>query len=167
MNPWCSGSCHPGISLHFGYHNIANGQCAPITPGILLCVKTKCMNMFIVDCSRYLFWFHIINQSGNALLTIQSEEVTSSSHFLFVDIPHWPISAHFSSCRSVSLNRLLAVYPFMLMGWRFGCTLIGYLVPLWILMIHNGYSNLSFPTLLIWKTVDRLIDARTLWVPLY
>ncbi len=57
------------------------------TPGILLCVKMGSMNRFIVDCSRYLFWFHIVNQSGNALLASQSEEVTSSSQFLVVYTP--------------------------------------------------------------------------------
>ncbi len=31
------------------------------------------------------FWVHIINQSGNALLASQSEEVTSSLQFLVVD----------------------------------------------------------------------------------
>ncbi len=55
---------------------------------ILLCVKMGSMNGFIVDCSRYLVWFPIINQSGNALLASQSEEVTLTSHFLVVDMPH-------------------------------------------------------------------------------
>ncbi len=40
--------------------------------GILLCVK---MDGFIANCGRYVFWFHIISQSGNALLASQSEEV--------------------------------------------------------------------------------------------
>ncbi len=35
-----------------------------------------------------MFWFYIINQSGNALLTGQSEEVTMSLEFQVVDIPH-------------------------------------------------------------------------------
>ncbi len=30
--------------------------------GVLLCVKTGSMNGFIADCSRYVFWFHIISQ---------------------------------------------------------------------------------------------------------
>ncbi len=54
-----------------------------------------------------MFWFHIINQLGNALLAIQSEEVTSSSQFQVVDIPHWPISALYSSRILVSFNRLV------------------------------------------------------------
>ncbi len=54
----------------------------------LLCVKTGSINGFIVDCSTYLFWFHIIDQSGNALLASQSEEVTTSSQFQGVDIPN-------------------------------------------------------------------------------
>ncbi len=45
------------------------------TSGVLLCVKTGSMNGFIVDCRRYLFWFHIISQSRNALLASQSEDV--------------------------------------------------------------------------------------------
>ncbi len=32
-----------------------------------------------------MFWFHLINQSGNALPESQSEEVVSSSQFLVVD----------------------------------------------------------------------------------
>ncbi len=44
--------------------------------GVLLCVKTGSMNGFSADCSRYVFWFHIISQSGNVILTNQSEEVT-------------------------------------------------------------------------------------------
>ncbi len=58
----------------------------------------------------------------------------------------------------------LAAYPFMFAGWRFRCTLIGYLVPLCILMNSNGYGNLSSPTLLIEK-VARLLDARPLQFP--
>ncbi len=57
-----------------------------IALGILLCVKTGGMDDgIIVDCSWYLFWFHI-NQTGNALLASQSE-VTSSLQFLVVDTP--------------------------------------------------------------------------------
>ncbi len=74
-------------------------------PCILLCGKTGCMNRFIVDCRRYLFWFHIINQSGNALLASQSEEVTSSQ-FQFVHIPHWTISTFYSSHWLVNFNIL-------------------------------------------------------------
>ncbi len=59
-------------------------------PGIFLCVKMGNMNEFVGDSSNYLFWFHIINQSGNALLASQSEEVTSSSHFRAVDLPPPP-----------------------------------------------------------------------------
>ncbi len=55
----------------------------------------------------------------------------------------------------------LALYQFMFTGWRFWCTLIVYLVPLWILMSHNGYGNLSFPPLLI-ENVARLTAVRTL-----
>ncbi len=44
--------------------------------GETLCVKMGSMNGFIADCSRYVFWFHIISQSGNALLASQSGEVT-------------------------------------------------------------------------------------------
>ncbi len=55
--------------------------------GVLLCVKMGCINGFIVDCSRYLFWFHIIRQSGNALLASQSEEVTIAGCGRVVDIP--------------------------------------------------------------------------------
>ncbi len=70
--------------------------------GILLCVKMGRINRFIVDCRMYLFWFHIINQSGNALLASQSEEVTTSSQFQ-VDIPHstvatdWSVSTDYKS----------------------------------------------------------------------
>ncbi len=59
-----------------------------VPPGILLCVEMGSLNMFIVDCSRYLFWFHIINQSQNALLASQLEEVIISSQFQVVDILH-------------------------------------------------------------------------------
>ncbi len=76
------------------------------TPGILLCVKMGSMNGFIVDCSRYLSCFHIINQSGNALQSSQSEEVLLSMNFLAVYIPNWPISAHYRCCRFVSFNWL-------------------------------------------------------------
>ncbi len=55
--------------------------------GVLLCVKIGCMNGFIADCSRYVFWFHIISQSGNALLASQSEEVTIAGCGQVVDIP--------------------------------------------------------------------------------
>ncbi len=55
--------------------------------GVLLCVKTGSMNGFIADCSRYMFWFHIISQSGNALLASQSEEVTIAACGQGVDIP--------------------------------------------------------------------------------
>ncbi len=35
---------------------------APISAsGVLLCVKMGSMNGFIADCSRYVFWFHIIS----------------------------------------------------------------------------------------------------------
>ncbi len=51
--------------------------------GVLLCV----MNGFIADCSRYMFWFHIIGQSGNALMASQSEEVTIAGCGQVVDIP--------------------------------------------------------------------------------
>ncbi len=65
-------------------------------PGILLCVKMGTTNRFIVDCSRYLSCFHIINQSGNALIqSSQSEEVLLSLHFLDLNIPNWPISIHY------------------------------------------------------------------------
>ncbi len=57
-------------------------------PGIVLCVKTGNMKGFIVDCSRDLFWFHIIKQSGNAFLASQSDEVTTSSQFQVVNIHH-------------------------------------------------------------------------------
>ncbi len=59
-----------------------------LPPGILLCVKTDSMNRSIVDCSRYLFWFHIIDQSGTVLLVGQSEKVTIYSQFQVVDICH-------------------------------------------------------------------------------
>ncbi len=52
---------------------------------VLLCVKMGSMNVFIADCSRYVFWFHIISQSGNAVLASQSEEVRISGQV--VDIP--------------------------------------------------------------------------------
>ncbi len=55
--------------------------------GVLLCVIMGNMNGFITDCSRYLFWFHIISQSGNVLLTCQSEEVTFVGYREVVDIP--------------------------------------------------------------------------------
>ncbi len=56
----------------------------------MLCVKMGSVNGFILDCSMYLFWFHIINKSRNALLASQSEEVTLSSQFLVVDTPPPP-----------------------------------------------------------------------------
>ncbi len=83
------------------------------TPVTLLCFKTDSMNGFIVDCSKYLFWFHIINQSGNAVLVSLSEEVTSTSHFWPVDNPHWPLSALYSSHWLVSF-KILLVEHFML-----------------------------------------------------
>ncbi len=52
----------------------------------------------------------------------------------------------------------LAVYLFMFAGWRFWCTQIGYLVPLWILMNSNGYSNLRFSTLLLDRVVARILQ---------
>ncbi len=55
--------------------------------GVLLCVKMGSMNGFIADCSRYMFWFHIISQSGNALIASQSEEVTIVGCGQVVDIP--------------------------------------------------------------------------------
>ncbi len=58
-----------------------------IASGVLLCVKTGSMNGFSADCSRYVFWFHIISQSGNALLASQSEEVTIAGCGRVVDIP--------------------------------------------------------------------------------
>ncbi len=76
---------------------------------------------------------------------------------------------HKCFCKFQLLGSLkyLAVYLFMFTiyaGWRFWCTLIGYLLPLWILMNNNGYSNLSFPTILIEK-VARLMVTRTLQFP--
>ncbi len=56
------------------------------TPSILFCVRTGSMNGFIVDYSRYLSCFHIINQSGNALQPSQSEEVLPSLQFLVIGI---------------------------------------------------------------------------------
>ncbi len=55
--------------------------------GVLLCVKMGNMNEFITDCSRFVFWFHIISQSGNALLASQSEELTIAGCVQVVDIP--------------------------------------------------------------------------------
>ncbi len=57
------------------------------TSGVLLCVKMGNMNGFIADCRRYVFWFHIISQSGNALVASQSEEVTIAGCGQIVDIP--------------------------------------------------------------------------------
>ncbi len=45
----------------------------------------KGVNWF--DCSRYVFWFHIISQSGNAVLASQSEEVAIVGCGQVVDIP--------------------------------------------------------------------------------
>ncbi len=53
--------------------------------GDLLCVKMGSMNGFIADCSRYVFWFHIISQSENAVLA--SQEVTIAGCSQVVDIP--------------------------------------------------------------------------------
>ncbi len=44
------------------------------------------MNGFIAHCSRYVFWFHIINQSGNDLLASQSEDATIAGCGQVVDI---------------------------------------------------------------------------------
>ncbi len=55
--------------------------------GVLLCVKMGSINGFIADCSRYVFWFHFISQSGNALLANQSEEMTIVGCGQVVDIP--------------------------------------------------------------------------------
>ncbi len=57
------------------------------TSGVLLCFKMGIMNGFITDCSRYVFWFHIISQSGNALQASQSEKVTIVGCGQVVDIP--------------------------------------------------------------------------------
>ncbi len=45
------------------------------------------MNGFIAECSRYVFGFHVISQSENALLASQSEEVTIAGCSQVVDIP--------------------------------------------------------------------------------
>ncbi len=66
--------------------------------GVLLCIKMGSMNRFIADCSRYVFWFHIISKSGNAVLASQSEEVIIAGSGQVVDIPDWPYSALHSCC---------------------------------------------------------------------
>ncbi len=57
------------------------------TSGVLVCVETGSMNGFIADCSKYVFLFHIISQSGNALQVSQSEEMTIVGCGQVVDIP--------------------------------------------------------------------------------
>ncbi len=75
------------------------------TRDILLCVKMGSMNGFIIYCSSYLFSFHIINQTGDALLASQSEKVTSSSQFLVVNNPTDLYRSH----GLVSFNRLICI----------------------------------------------------------
>ncbi len=93
------------ISVHVIYGLISMfSRWAPHTSAALaFCYvfNTGSMGRFFVDCSGYLFWFHVIKQSENDFLASQSEEVTSSSQFLVVDI-----SALYSSCWLVGFNRV-------------------------------------------------------------
>ncbi len=75
--------CHLLINFHVQPSLFAHISAS----GVLLCVKTGSMNRFIADCSRYVFWFHIISQSGNAVLGSQSGEVTIAGCGQIVDIP--------------------------------------------------------------------------------
>ncbi len=75
--------CHLLINFHVQPSLFAHISAS----GVLLSVKTGSMNGFITDCNRYGFWFHIISQSGNALLASQSEEVTIGGCGQVVDIP--------------------------------------------------------------------------------
>ncbi len=70
------------------------------------------------------------------------------SHVFYVNLNPFVFLKHF------------AVYQFMFASWIVWCTLIGYLVSLWILMKWNVYINISFSVLLIEKEAG-LIDART------
>ncbi len=45
------------------------------TSSVLFCARTDNVKGFIVDYSRYPSYFHVSNQSGNALQSSQSEEV--------------------------------------------------------------------------------------------
>ncbi len=75
--------CHLLINFHVQPSLFAHISAS----GVLLCVKTDSMNGFIADCSRYVFLFHIISQSRNALLASQSEEVTIADCGQVLDIP--------------------------------------------------------------------------------
>ncbi len=83
----------------------------------------------------------------------------------------WWHNQHFISLQNILTQTvhnvmLFALHYKLLIQSSYACELkslvIGYLVPLWILMKSNGYSN--FPTLLIEK-IARLIDARTWQFP--
>ncbi len=82
------------------------------TSSILLCAKMDNINGFVVDCSRYMSCFHIINQSRNVLQISQSEEVLSSSHFFAIDIFNLLISTHYTDAADWSvLTPCLPINP--------------------------------------------------------
>ncbi len=118
---------------------------------LVFCYVLKRMHRFIVNCSRYLFWFHI-NQSGNTLLASQSEEVTLSLQFLVVDTSNWPISALDSSHWLVSFNRLFVTTIWCLSirvaRGRFGYNNGSFIVYFWILWRQSEYSQGWFLTIL-------------------
>ncbi len=58
------------------------------TPSVLFCVRMGSMNGFFVDYSKYLSYFHVIDQSGNALQSNQSEEVFNVLKRLPIDLQH-------------------------------------------------------------------------------
>ncbi len=53
---------------------------------ISLCVRMGSINGFIVDWTRYLSYFHVINQSGNALHSSQLDEVFNISKRPLTDL---------------------------------------------------------------------------------
>ncbi len=55
-------------------------------PSVLFCGRTGSMNGFIVDCSRYLSYFRVIDQAGNALQSNQSEKAFNMLKRLLTDL---------------------------------------------------------------------------------